>query len=396
MELKGSLKVIKRENINKDNSVYIYLENPDDKSKIIEVSIFSHLGKEQFIWESLINLEVIDFKDINISSVEKYYYKGCKIDFCSDRETWKESALIIGNYDLNIKYREIIAYNNDIKSAVAEALDLIDEAISEKEQQDKAEKLLYEKGNAYYYGKGVEIDYKKAFEIFKDLSDNKQHLGAMEALCYMYYYGKGTEVNYELARKYCENIENKIRNCNSNILHFLGEMYFKGLGVEIDYPKAKAYFEKALSKDSKDADDIYFKLGLLNSGNYGIKKDEEVSNTYFNKIERDLLLSIIYLLLAIRPEEEQNLTGIYKCIGYSRNEYSDILNTNIPFDHLAQIYYEKVNYLQDNEYDYIIKRLKEKLELYLNKEANIENKTFPFENENDIYVYVDSIVNINK
>ena len=100
----------------------------------------------------------------------------------------KESALIIGNYDLNIKYREIIADNDDIRSAVAEALDLIDEALSEKEQKSKAEKLLYEKGNAYYYGKGVEVDYKKAFEIFKDLSDNKQHLSAMEALCYMYYY----------------------------------------------------------------------------------------------------------------------------------------------------------------------------------------------------------------
>ena len=86
MKLEGSLKVIKRENINKDNSVYIYLENPDDKSKIIKVSIFSHLGKEEFIWENLINLEVIDFKDVNISSVEKYYYKGCQIDFCSDRE----------------------------------------------------------------------------------------------------------------------------------------------------------------------------------------------------------------------------------------------------------------------------------------------------------------------
>ncbi len=395
MELEGSLKVIKRENRNKDGqSVFLYLENPDDKTKIIKVSIFFYAGEEQFIWSSLINLEVVNFKDIDISPTQHYYYKGCEIFFESDRETWQFSAIIVGNYDLSIRYREI---NGDsCYEEIEEALDLIDEASSKNEQEAKTEELLYEKGNAYYYGKGVEINYKKAFEIFKDLADNKQHLGAMEALCYMYYYGKGTEVNYSLARKYCENIENKIRNCNSNILHFLGEMYFEGLGVEIDYTKAKVYFEKALSKDLKDADDIYYKLGLLNSGNYGIEKDEEVSNTYFNKIERDLLLSIIYLLLAIRPEEEQNSAGIYKYLGYSRNEYSDILNTNIPFDHLAKIYYKKVSYLQDDEYNNIVKRLKEKIELYLKKEVNIENKTFPFENENDVYIYVDSIVNIDK
>lgn len=393
MNLKGSLKVIKRENINKDNSVYIYLENPDDKSKIIEVSIFSHLGKEQFIWESLINLELIDFKDVNISSVEKYYYKGCKIDFCSDRETWQESALIIGNYDLNIKYREIIAYNDDIKSAVAEAIDLIDEAISEKEQQAKAEKLLYEKGNAYYYGKGVEIDYKKAFEIFKDLSDNKQHLGAMEALCYMYYYGKGIDVDYELTRKYCEIIEQKNNECSKNIFQFLGEIYFEGLGIKPDYIKAKTYFEKALRDE---CDDTYYKLGLLNSGDYGIIKDEEKANDYFNKIEKDLLLSIIYLLLAIRPEDEQNLNGIYKCIEYSREEYDNIFKNNIPFDHLSAIYYKKVNYLNDEEYYNVVKRLKEKIEIYLQKEENSEEKIFTFENENDIYEYTNEIVYIEK
>lgn len=393
MELEGSLKVIKRENRNKDDgqSVYIFLENPDDKTKIIMVSIFFYAGEEHFTWNTLINLEVVNFKDIDISPTQRYYYKGCEIFFESDRETWQFSAIIGGNYDLSIRYREI--YRDSYHEEIAEALDLIDEAIKKKLEEKKEVELLYEKANNFYYGEGVEKDYKKAFDIFKDLADNKEHLGAMEALCYMYYQGKGTDVDYELARKYCEKVEQKNGKCNRNIYQFLGEIYFEGLDVESDYIKAKAYFEKALNNNY---DDTYYKLGLLNSGNYGIEKDQFTADSYFNKIEQDLLLSIIYLLLAIRPEEEQNLKGIYKCLDYSREEYSHIIKTNIPFDHLAAIYYKKVDYLQDNEYDNIVKILKEKIEWCLQEEVKIEKGTFPFENEHDVEVYTNTIVTINK
>lgn len=260
-------------------------------------------------------------------------------------------------------------------------------------EEKKEEELLYEKANNLYYGKNVEKDYKKAFEIFKGLADNKEHLGAIEAVCYMYYYGKGIDVNYELARKYCEKVEQKNSKCSRNIFQFLGEIYFHGLDVDADYIKAKAYFEKALNDKY---DDTYYKLALLYSGNYGIEKDEEKSNDYLNKIEKDLLLSIIYLLLAIKPDEEQNLEGIYKCVGYSREEYNNILINNIPFDHPSAIYYKKVNYLNDEEYNNIVNRLKKKIQRYLQRKCELKKEIFTFENENDIYKYINEIVHIDK
>jgi len=260
-------------------------------------------------------------------------------------------------------------------------------------EDEKLDDILYEKGNKYYLGKDVEKDYKKAFDIFKDLADNKEHLKSMEVLCYMYFYGQGIDVNYELARKYCEIVEQKNSNCDKNILQFLGEMYFDGLGVEADYSKAKVYFEKSL-RDKYD--DTYYKLGLLNSGNYGLPKDEEKAKEYFNKVEKDLLRAIIYLLIATKPEEEQNLEGVYNYIGNSRKEYNNFFTNSMPFDHIATINYKKVAYLNDEDYDNLVKNVKEKLECCLHNDVNIEKGLFPFTSEDDVDVYVDTIVNCKK
>lgn len=258
---------------------------------------------------------------------------------------------------------------------------------------EKLDEILYEKGNKYYLGKDVEKDYKKAFDIFKDLADNKEHLKSMEVLCYMYYYGQGTDINYELARKYCEIVEQKNSNCDKNIFQFLGEMYFDGLGVEKDYSKAKEYFEKSL-RDKYD--DTYYKLGLINSGNYGLPKDEEKAKEYFNKVEKDLLRAIIYLLIATKPEEEQNLEGVYNYIGNSRKEYNNFFTNSMPFDHIATINYKKVAYLNNKDYDNLVKNVKEKLEWCLHNDVNIEKGLFPFTSEADVDVYVDKIVNCHR
>ncbi len=181
----------------------------------------------------------------------------------------------------------------------------------------------------------------------------------MEALCYMYYYGKGIDTNYELARKYCEKVEQKNSKCSRNIFQFLGDIYFRGLGVEADYIKAKAYFEKALNDKY---DDTYYKLALLYSGNYGIEKDEEKAEKYFKKIEFDLCTALIYYILSIKPEEEQNIDEIARLLDSEMDTVAKSLK-RFPNNHPFMIYHKKLSCLTIKEYKDIIEKLKDKINI---------------------------------
>ena len=183
MKLYNSLKVLKIEN--GDEFQDIYLEHPDDKSKVIKVSTgYDDNDGNFFYWSDFIlNLENIKLNDVrkNLEKLDddsKYYYKGCEIFFEHERDTWELFVTICGNYDLDIKYRNIDAgsldsprrYENMIE-ALAKALNIVDESILKK----KEVKLLYEKANNFYYGNNIQKDYKKALEIFKNLADNNEH-----------------------------------------------------------------------------------------------------------------------------------------------------------------------------------------------------------------------------
>lgn len=68
----------------------------------------------------------------------------------------------------------------------------------------------------YFYGMGVNVDYKKA----------------------VYYYSKAADKGYAVAQ------------------YQLGICYSKGLGVEKDYVKAVEYFKLASSNGLKEATDV--------------------------------------------------------------------------------------------------------------------------------------------
>lgn len=68
------------------------------------------------------------------------------------------------------------------------------------ENEDTAE-CEYYLANFYYLGNGVEQDFSKAFQLFKQSSD-KGYASAQLGLGYMYEVGEGTEINKELAYKY--------------------------------------------------------------------------------------------------------------------------------------------------------------------------------------------------
>lgn len=93
------------------------------------------------------------------------------------------------------------------------------------------QKAKYNKAWCLYHGNGVEKDYKKAFEVIKELLDEGSvYSKAIELIGEMYYEGNGVEKNYKKALEYFEQIE--------EIDHFakfyIGKMKLFGYGIEKD------------------------------------------------------------------------------------------------------------------------------------------------------------------
>jgi len=93
-------------------------------------------------------------------------------------------------------------------------------------------------GMVYYFGQGVEKDYKKAVEYFQQAARSGS-TAAETSLGFMYLYGHGTEQNYLLA-KVC--LKRAAKAGNSTALNHLGDMYREGRGVKINYERAKKYY----------------------------------------------------------------------------------------------------------------------------------------------------------
>ena len=95
-------------------------------------------------------------------------------------------------------------------------------------------------GKAYFYGRGVEVDYKKAFELLSFAYGKGSTWG-------VYYLGKccfegmGTIQDYGKARAYLE----QMKWDNDDAFYMLGYIYGRGLAVPMDIPKAVSYLHKA-------------------------------------------------------------------------------------------------------------------------------------------------------
>lgn len=226
-------------------------------------------------------------------------------------------------------------------------------------QQNNIE-AIYELGQRYYKGLGVEQDYTKAFNIFKKLFNENNYENALRIIAGMYFYGKGVEVDYVKARE-CGKLYLE-HHRDTYIEYYLGEIYFYGLEVEKDYKKAKDYFEKSIEEKY---DDAYFYLGeIYKNGGYGIESDVKKAEEYFSKIEIDLCKASIYYALAFKNNE--NAITIQELLDFI-NKDRKILNSMenyIPFDHPSVINYNKLRYLRDKQYESIVNSLKNKLEEY--------------------------------
>lgn len=103
---------------------------------------------------------------------------------------------------------------------------------------------IYELGQRYFYGVGVELDYTKARNYF-EIASERGSSGSNYFLGKIYYNGNGVQTNHLKAKEY---FEKSAESDNTFSKYYLGKLYYWGDGVEKNNEKAEEYKKAVLSK----------------------------------------------------------------------------------------------------------------------------------------------------
>src|SRR3990167_2209965 len=121
-------------------------------------------------------------------------------------------------------------------------------------------------GKCYFEGKGVEVDFKKAVELFK-LASNQGYQKAHNNLGLCYLEGKGVGVDFKKAVElFTLASDQGLPQAHDN----LGKCYFEGKGVEVDFKKAVDLFTLASNQGLPEA---HNSLGQCYISRKGVEMD---------------------------------------------------------------------------------------------------------------------------
>ena len=102
------------------------------------------------------------------------------------------------------------------------------------------------------------------------------------------------------------------------------------------------------------------------------QKAESNSDPYWDDMAEMLLKSLIYYLIATRPEEEQNLASCSELVRAANNNGGSNLLTELinqlPYDHPARMYYKSIEIAPEKTYGSILSSLQSKLGKFDSKE----------------------------
>ena len=148
---------------------------------------------------------------------------------------------------------------------------------------------IYALGRCYIYGKGVEEDEKKGFQLISKSAEQ----GLPEGLFLLgkcYYYGWGTEEDEEKA---VECYEKAAEKDYPEAICKLGECYLYGFGVEEDEKKGFQLVSKSAKQGLPEG---LFLLGECYYYGWGTEKDEEKAVECYEKAAEEDFLEAIYAL----------------------------------------------------------------------------------------------------
>ena len=156
-----------------------------------------------------------------------------------------------------------------------------------------------------------------------------------------------------------------------------GELYDKTAG----FLKKNGYEIKVLNLVDPKFSDGYNPLMHITSeidvdviANTVVKgqKTSDSSDPFWDDMSEMLLKSLIYYLIATRPEEEQNLASCAELVRAASsnggsNLLADLIN-QLPYDHPARMYYKSVEIASEKTYSSILASLQSKLGKFDSKE----------------------------
>ncbi len=104
----------------------------------------------------------------------------------------------------------------------------------------------------------------------------------------------------------------------------------------------------------------------------GQKSEGGSADPYWDDMAEMLLKALIYYLIAVRPEEEQNLASCAELVRAANNNGGSNLLTDLisklPLDHPARMYYKSIEIAPDKTYSSILSSLQSKLGKFDSKE----------------------------
>lgn len=133
-------------------------------------------------------------------------------------------------------------------------------------------------GTFYYTGRGVEQDYQKAYEFYKEAAD----AGVLRAICncgYCFYYGRHQEIDYAKAYEYFS--LGALLHNDANCLYKLGDLYLNGYGVSKNERYAFILYQRALRRSEEGGEDAacmadtQYRVGACYLDGVGTRKDTE-------------------------------------------------------------------------------------------------------------------------
>lgn len=160
-------------------------------------------------------------------------------------------------------YIQSVLMSSSNKTAIDESSKIPPRVKLEQSKDDNDRLLL---AHCYEVGIGGSKDYKKAIEIYEQLSE-RNNPEALNILGSMYQNGLGVRQDLSKAAA----LYARAADANSAMgANNLGYLYLTGLGVERDYKKAAALFEKAAQREQPAA---ISNLGWMYLHGYGVRHD---------------------------------------------------------------------------------------------------------------------------
>jgi len=237
------------------------IKSIDDPSYLISMSCLKKLealdNEEDYIVDT-----VVEYIGSSGANVERKVV-------CSDltNKYLANKACVNINVDVDC-YDLILDLLYNIKQAKDEVLLL----------PNKAEKAvqLYEMGKCYQDGEGVEQDYEKAYQYYKEAADLGNGDG-YAGLAWLYGEGKGVEQDYA---KNIELDKKGIALGSARAMNDIGILYYNGYGVAQDYGKAMEWYKKAADLGDTRAMNS---IGVLYDNGEGVAQDYGKAMEWYKK-----------------------------------------------------------------------------------------------------------------